>query len=95
MIHIINIIRKDLKTVNIIFGIWQIFAVVALFFGAIILGLLVIASGEVNYKGVFKGVLIISLNYAIPYGFTTLILWTGVRGLQRIIETENKSMKKI
>ena len=89
--YVINIIRKDLKTVNIIFGIWQIFAIVALFFGTIILVLLVLSSGEVNYKGVYEDVLILFLNYAIPYGIATLIMWMGIRGLKQIIEAENKS----
>jgi hypothetical protein len=89
--YVINVIRKDLRTVKVIFGIWQIFAIVALFFGTIILGLLVISSGEVNYKGVYKGVPILFLNYAIPYGITTLIIWMGLKGLKQIIEAENKS----
>ena len=78
------------KTVDIIFGIWQILAVIILFFIAVILVLAVIASGEVDYKGAYKGVLIIFLNYAIPYGFSTLSIWIGLKGLKRTIETENK-----
>ena len=88
--YVINIIRKDLKTVNIIFGIWQIFTIVPFFLILIFMGLLVISSGEVNYRGVNKVVLIIFINFVIAYGLSTLIMWMGIRGLKQIIKAENK-----
>ncbi len=91
MTYIINVIRKDLKTVKIMFGIWQIFTIVPLFYILIFMGLLVISSGEVNYRGVNKVLLIIFINFIIAYGLSTLIMWLGIRGLKQIIEAENKS----
>ena len=64
------------------FGIWQIFAVVALFCIAVILGLVVISAGEVDYRGVYKTIPIIFLYCAILYGITTLNLWMGLKGLK-------------
>ena len=87
--YIVSIVRKNLRTTKIAYRIWWISCAVLLWLSVFVLFL------EGKWAESFKSFIteiMIFLYFALPFGFATLILWMGIRGLKRIIETENEKM---
>jgi hypothetical protein len=79
--YIGGISEKKITTTRTAFRIWWIL------YGVAMLGILFL---EVLGGSDFQSVLIIFLPLALSFGFMTLIMWMGLRGLERIIEAENE-----
>jgi hypothetical protein len=87
--YIVSIVRKKLRTTIIAYRIWWISCVVLLWLSAYVSFL------EGKWAESFKSFItevIMILYFILPFGFVTLILWMGIRGLKRMIETENEQM---
>ncbi len=78
--YIDGISKKKITTTRTVFRIWWIL------YGVVLLGMLFL---EVFGGSDFQSVLII-FGTAFSFGFITLIMWMGLRGLERIIEAESE-----
>lgn len=87
-IYIFSIVRKKLKSTQRVYRIWWVLGLVEL--SILFIGLLVAGKWTENLQATLT-VLIIFLCFALPFGFMTLVLWIGLRGLERILGPENKS----
>ena len=87
VIYIFGIIRKKHKTAQGAYRFWWISTVGLL--GLMFIGLLI--GGKWTERP--DMVLIIFLSCTIPFGIMTFILWIGLRGLERTIETEKAGEK--
>ena len=84
-VYIFGIIRKKHKTVRGAYRFWWISMVVLLGIGFI--GLFLCANWGEWHKSLLM-ILVIFLCTGVPFGIMTLILWTGLRGLERIMKAE-------
>jgi heme A synthase len=88
VIYIFSIIRKKLKTAQKAFRVWRLLWVVSL--GLMSIGFLGLCSREKLLL-----VLLILLCCGVFFGILTLIMWMGLRGLERVIESESRSNEEI
>jgi len=89
VIYIFSILSKNLKMSKIIYRIWLYVAIIILFLNALfdILTLMGMFSIPLEWADVIGFLILV-----VVYGFITLILRTGLKGLKQIIEVDNKSM---
>jgi hypothetical protein len=89
VIYIFSILSKNLKMVKIIYRTWLYIAVIFVCFIAFteIMTILGFIPHGIPY---LMSDMILFLFALVLIGFITLVLWTGVRGLRGIVETESK-----
>lgn len=91
VIYVYAIRKNKLKAVLVVYRIWWVLGLIGL--SIIFLGILVAGKWTESFESLVL-VLIILLCLGLPLGLITFLWWTGLRGLKRIVETENRSSKE-
>lgn len=83
-IYIFGVVRKKLKTTQRVYRTWWVLGLIEL--SILFIGLPLAGKWAESFEMALMSLLLF-LCFALPFGFMTLLLWVGLRGLERIVET--------
>lgn len=89
-IYVFGILRKRLKVAQVVYRTWWVLGIISL--SIVFIGILVAGKWSEGFASLLT-VLIILACLGLPFGLITLLLWEGLRGLERIVEAEKNQMK--
>lgn len=87
-IYFLALRARKVRTAQVIYRVWWIIGLIVL--SILFLGLLLFGFWRVKLE-YFRFDLYLLLYVGVPFGLITLLWWIGLRGLQRIVETERMS----
>ncbi len=84
IIYVFALRRKRLKVVRKIFRVWWVLGLIEL---TLVFLPILVAGKWVESRENFLIAIFILLCLGLPFGLITLLMWTGLKGLKRIVET--------
>jgi len=89
-IYVFGILRKRLKVTQVVYRTWWVLGIISL--SIVFIGILVAGKWSEGFASLLTVLIILSC-LGLPFGLITLLLWEGLRGLERIVEAEKSQMK--